>query len=189
MNDEDLKKKMQERFLQLPRAVRESITSADIEKRLRELATVHQLHVDQWDTLENEVMLTILGFDKPENLESNIRKQIGMAPQEARSLAESINDIVFEPIRRELERQLEHPAAEAKEMTGLEEAREHILGSSNGAEKKDPPSVAAPLPPTPPQPQPQTTVVRMPASGAYKPGEASTVRASIVDDPYREAPK
>lgn len=175
------------RFAELPKAVQIAITSADLEKRLRELATSHKLHVDQWDTLENEVMLTLLGFERPEQIEKNIQKEMGMTTEDARTLAQNINTVVFEPIRAELERQLEHPDAAAVVESGPEAARTQILGAEGvSAASPIPPQVPAP---TPPAEKPAAPVVRMPTSGAYKPGEASTQRVSIVDDPYREPPK
>src|SRR3989344_650480 len=44
------------------------------------------------------------------------------------------------------------------------------------------------IPATPPPPPPTEKAIRMPASGAYVPGEASSLRRDIVDDPYRETP-
>lgn len=172
---------IKERFEKLPEVVKSAITSADIEKRLRALADTHKLHVDQWQTLETEVMLTLLGIEKVEEIEHNIGKELGVTSDMAHALAASINQIVFEPIREELERQLEHPAAKEVVLTGVEAARSQAL--SQGA------AAASPAPaPTPPSPAPDTTAARAPASGAYKPGEASSVRKEVIDDPYREAP-
>jgi len=197
-DEEQLKQKMQEQFLKLPKPVREAITSVDVEKKLRELEDTGKLHIDQWDLLENEVMLTLLGFQRPEDLEKNIQKEVGIAPEIAHALAEKISTIVFEPIRQELERQLTHPDAKTETQSDIEASRTQILGSSeNSAALPIAPSTPLPTTPTipsvapatPPQPAPAVPVVRMPASGDYKPGEASTVRKSVVDDPYREEPK
>lgn len=184
---EEFKKQLADRFSQLPKVVQEAITSADVEKHLRSLATEQKLHVDQWDLLENEVMLTLLGFQRPEDLEGNIQKEVGLTPETSRALAENINTIVFEPIRQELERHLEHPDAQAAQASSVDTARTQILGAA--AEEK----TGTPVPPaTPPAPPPAQTVARAPqapSSGAYKPGEPSTARASVVDDPYREPPQ
>ncbi|OGG72615.1 hypothetical protein A3A38_03200 [Candidatus Kaiserbacteria bacterium RIFCSPLOWO2_01_FULL_53_17] len=183
---------VQQRFQQLPKVVQDAITSTDVERRLRKLADTQKLHVDQWESLENEVMLTLLGIETVESFEKNITSEVGVTSDVAHILAENINTIVFEPIRQELERQLEHPEAHAESVSGVEAARSQILGT-----KEIP--LAAPTPTQPPQlliapatpsaPPPEVTVARAPASGAYKPGEASTERKSIVDDPYREPPQ
>src|SRR3989344_5827460 len=105
-----MNEKLQARFLQLPRALQNAITSAEIEKKLRGLSETHKLHLDQWQKLENEVMLALLGFQPVENLEANIKNEVGIAEEEAKALAGDIADTIFEPIREELERELEKPA-------------------------------------------------------------------------------
>lgn len=184
--DSVVQKQIEEHFKSLPEPVRKAIASAGVEKRLRDLASTSRLHVDQWDALENEVMLTLLGLQLPEELQENIVREVGVDKDSARTLAENINAIVFEPIREELERQLEHPEAQEKRLTGAEAAREQLLG---GNEANAAPMPTTPPAPTPPAPKTEATVVRAPASGAYKPGEASTARKSVTDDPYRELPQ
>lgn len=185
--DLNLDQQLADQFEKLPLVVQKAIQSSDVKKRLQALATTHQLHLDKWQMLENEVMLTLLGFQQIEQLEKNIKNEVGVAEDAARALAQDISKTVFEPIREELERQLEHPEAREAKQTEVEASRTQLLGKENVA-----PTVAATpqqSAPTPPAPTPQTTVVRAPSSGAYKPGEASTERKSIVDDPYREAPQ
>jgi hypothetical protein len=181
-DDKDFKKIIKERFGQLPKVVQDAITSADVEKRLRDLANTHKLHLDQWETLENQVMLTLLGIEHSDDLEKNIKSGVGVDEETAKSLTADISKIVFEPIREELERQLEHPDAKAAEVSGVEAARTQVLGG----EMK--PAAPAVLPATPPQPQPTERAVRAPISEAYKAGEPSTARKAIEDDPYREPP-
>src|SRR3989344_7929908 len=177
----DLDAQLQERLTKLPKVVQEAITSSEIEKHLRKIADTHKLHLDQWQVLENEVMLALLGFLPVEELEDDIRKKIGVTPEIARELATKINQIVFEPIRQELERQLEHPTAKEVVLTGVEAARSQALSGSGNAPAASQPTSPAP---TPPASAPETTAARAPASGAYKPGEASSVRKEVIDDPY-----
>jgi hypothetical protein len=174
---------IQERFKQLPKVVQDAINSSDVEKHMRELADKQKLHVDQWQTLENEVMLALLGFKQAEELEKNLLKEVGVSAEVAHELAININNIVFEPIRQELERQLEHPEAQAATVSGIEATRTQILGTEDG---KQPPQ-AAPAP-TPATPAPEGNVARAPSSGDYKPGATSAQRKTVVDDPYREPP-
>ena len=97
-----LQQQLDEQFKQLPQIVQNAITSADIEKHLRALADTQRLHLDQWQKLENEVMLTLLGIQQIESLQRNIQSEVGVTSEVAQELAESINKIVFEPIRQEL---------------------------------------------------------------------------------------
>ncbi len=178
-----LDEELRSRFAQLPKVVQAAITSAEVEQHLRVLATTYKLHLDQWQVLENQVILALLGALPVRELPERISKTVGVDKKLASVLANDISQTVFEPIRQELERQLEHPDAQEKQLTGTEAAREQLIG----AEKKDSAPVAPP--PTPPTPTVEAAIARAPASGAYKPGEASAVRKSVVDDPYRELPQ
>jgi hypothetical protein len=164
VNDKELDTKLQERFKQLPKVVQDAITSADVEKRMRTLADTQKLHLDQWEALENEVMLALLGFQPVEDLEKNIKSEVNVSDEVASTLASEVSKIVFEPIREELERELAHPSAPTA------------------------PPTPAVLPATPPAPPNEEKSVRAPASENYKPGEPSTERKVVHDDPYREPP-
>ncbi|QQG38030.1 MAG: hypothetical protein HYS26_00540 [Candidatus Kaiserbacteria bacterium] len=216
--DEDLDKKIAERLKELPKVVRDAIESADVENLLRKMADTHKLHLDQWERLENEVMLTLLGFSEINELQANIGREVGVDEKTAAALAGDISKEVFEPIREELERQLEHPEAKAEEVSGEEAARRQILSASEesvvpAAPPATPPATATPAPitatpaeptppkldsapaappvapATPPAPAPTEKAARpLPSSGAYKHGEPSTTRTDVHDDPYREPP-
>ncbi|MBI5457622.1 hypothetical protein HY971_02770 [Candidatus Kaiserbacteria bacterium] len=172
---------LKKRFTELPKVVQNAITSADVRKHMRELADTHKLHLDQWEMLENEVMMTLFGILPVDELQTNIQKQVGVSKEIAEKLTENISKIVFEPIREELERELEHPDAKAAEVSGVEAARTQMLGGTAAPA----PTV---LPATPPAAAPMGKIERAPISAAYKAGEPSTARKSIEDDPYREPP-
>lgn len=153
-NEIELKKQIQERFAKLPKVVQDAITSADVEKHLRELANTHKLHLDQWEDLENQVMMTLLGFEPAEELQENIRDEVKVPDEIARVLAEDISRIVFEPVRQELERQLEHPEAKAAQVSGVEAARTAVLAESDSgipapASSAEPVNANAPTTPGP----------------------------------------
>jgi hypothetical protein len=197
-DETDLETLFEERLQRLPKPVRDAITSSDIEKNLRALSEKHKLHVDQWELLENEVKLGLFGFEPLENLEKNIEHEIGLPVDEARALAKSINEIVFEPIRQKLEQGLEHPDAQPIQVNGAEAARTQILDAAHAEEGEHVASVTTPAqetpsspvvqPATPPPAPPQVKVARPSESTAYRPGEPSHARSSVHDDPYREPP-
>ena len=131
---QDLQAILKERFAELPPPVQKAIMSEDVQKHLRELAATNKLHLDQWEKLENEVMMTLFGVNPFDELQANIKKEVGVSDEVARTLTADISRVVFEPIRQELERQLEHPEAKAKEASDVEAARTHMLA---GNETKD----------------------------------------------------
>ncbi len=186
----EFKQLIQERFESLPKVVRDAILSADVQSHMRELAKKRNLHLDQWEALENEVQLTLLGVHHSENLPENIAESIGLSPEEATALAAEISALVFEPIRQELERQLEHPDAEATEETGVEQMRTQVLGSSEAptapVQAPAAPAAAPIAPATPPPAPPTQKVERAQLPATYAPQVASHERKAIEGDPYRE---
>jgi hypothetical protein len=210
-----LSEKLQERFNALPKALQNAITSAEIEKKLRGLSETHKLHLDQWQKLENEVMLALLGFQPVENLEANIKNEVGIAEEEAKAFAGDIADTIFEPIREELERELGKPTDEpvedkpvagspqpvARELNSvsLPPATSYKIQATSSPLQTPAQTIIENVPPrpievaavppvasTPPSPAPAAKSVRATLSPAYAPDTKSHDRTTIDDDPYRE---
>ena len=177
--------------------------SSDIAKHLRSLASTHNLRIDQWQELENEVMLSILGFHDVQELPQQIEKMLSLDSADAIKLTSDINKEIFEPIREELERELGSPAAKTEGLSDVEAVRAQILGNkpaesasslellaSSGMQKSvAPPTTTAPavLPATPPAPPPTEKAVRgAPISSSYSAKQPSHERKSVEGDPYRE---
>src|SRR3989344_1760206 len=130
---------LEERFAQLPKVLQDAILSTNVSQQLRTLADDHRLHLDQWEKLENEVMLTLYGFQQAEELPHNLESEVGVSTNEADALAADISRLIFTPIRQELERELEHPAAEAEKTSDIEDVRTEMLAGST--QKPSVPSV------------------------------------------------
>ncbi len=172
---------MAERFKKLPKVVQDAITSADVEKHLRELADTHKLHIDQWSSLESEVQLALLGFQPVEDLAKNIESEVGVTSEVAAALAGDISRVVFEPVRHELERELEHPEAQ-----NTETPAESVRGQQPAAAPTASAPAATPIAPaTPPQAAPDGTAIRAEAPESYA-AKPSHERKEIIGDPYRE---
>ena len=169
--DTDIEKQISERFGQLPKVVQQAIVSADLEQKLRELSATQKLHIDQWEKLQKEVTFTLLGFQDPVELPEHIATSLEISIEEANVVAGSINEIIFEPIREELERELGHPAAKEEEVSDVEAARRQIL---------------AVVPATPPPEAHAGKAIRASLSDSYHAEVPSTVRTTIENDPYRE---
>lgn len=182
---------MAERFAKLPPSVQSAITSADVEAHLRELAKTQQLHLDQWDLLENEVMLTLLGLAKTSELKENIMKEVGVSEEVATVLAGDIAEYVFKPIRDELERQLEHPEAQAAKVSDMDAMRTQVLSDQSATGLPQVATPPAPSPAIPAAPAPATApsgakVAQTAAPSTYTPQTPSHERKTIEGDPYRE---
>ena len=185
MTQDQLNEQLRARFKELPKVIQDAVTSADVEKQLRALADTNKLHIDQWQLLENDVMLTLFGFQPTEELAHHLKNDLDISAELAASLADDISRIVFQPIREQLERELEHPDAKVAGVSDVEAARTQILGSED---RPAAPAAPAVLPATPPAEAPTGKIVRASVSESYKAGETSTARKSVHDDPYREPP-
>ena len=115
---DDKEKLLEERFHQLPDVVQKAITSADIEQHLRKLSDTNQLHLDQWQELETEVMMTLMGIKPVASLQENIKKNVRVDDATAAKLSQNISEIVFGPVRQELERFLAAEHAQAPVTAG-----------------------------------------------------------------------
>lgn len=179
MDDQDLEfqEAVKERFALLPKPVQNAILSADVSKHLRALAQNHQLHVDQWNDLETEVQMTLMGMHRAEELEQNIKKVLATNDETAAELADEIYQGVFEPIRTELEQQLTQTSPEAT-LTPPPTAPAPAITPSA------PPQTVAPATP-PPEPL-GATALREVLSKNYQQGGMSHERKEIDGDPYRE---
>ncbi len=189
-NNIDLNKALAERFGTLPKVVQDAITSADVQKHMRDLAESNKLHVDQYQLLENNVMLTLLGFQQVAELTSHLQKDLGVTEEVAIQLASSVSEIVFSPIRGEMERALSHPSAVQEAISDVEavRAQEIDAAATPAAPESTPttPAAATPvLPATPPAPAPEEKSVRAQIAPTYA-TTASHERKTITGDPYRE---
>lgn len=193
MTQDELNEKLRARFKELPKAVQDAVTSADVEKQLRVLADESKLHIDQWQLLENDVMLTLFGFQPTDELAHHLKNDLDISAELAASLATDISRIVFQPIREELERELEHPDAKAAEVSGVEGMRKEQLSAASfqlsGGAAAEPALSGKVAPATPPSAPPTGKIARAPISEAYKAGETSSQRRAVEDDPYREPPR
>ncbi|MCE9541768.1 hypothetical protein K8R03_04415 [Candidatus Kaiserbacteria bacterium] len=179
MDENQLNAQLAERFKSLPKVVRDAILSADVEKHMRALAETHNLHLDQWSSLENEVMLTLLGFQPTEELSQNLKQHVGLDDALAASLADDVSKTVFQPIRAELEKELKVPEQVPKNDSASEPAPQAPV-----------PVAAAPvIAATPPRLPPETKAERAPAPAAYGTSVPSHERKEIEGDPYREQVK
>ncbi len=189
--EQDMSAQFAERFATLPKVVQDAITSADVQKHMRDLAEGHKLHVDQWQVLENNVMLTLLGFQPVAELPTRLEKDLNVTAEVATELSQSVSDIVFKPIRGEMERSLSHPTAVQQAISDVDTLRAetlHAEGSSGDTPEVgipvEPPTPAV-VPATPPAPAPEEKAVRAQIPQTYS-ASASHERKSIEGDPYRE---
>jgi len=111
----DISKILKERFALLPKVVQQSILSSQVEEHLRALAQKHKLHLDQGVNLENEVMMVLLGLRPITELAAHIQEETNSTKEQSEAIALDASELIFEPIREELERELKKPNTQTEE--------------------------------------------------------------------------
>lgn len=94
-------------FENLPKVVQDVLTSSDLSAKLQGMAKKHNLHLDKWSLLENEIALALLGITDPVDLAGNIAKNVGVEATLAQHITNDGVEMIFEPIRIELEKAVE----------------------------------------------------------------------------------
>ncbi|MEK7531943.1 MAG: hypothetical protein AAB545_03395 [Patescibacteria group bacterium] len=95
-------KQIEDLFWKLPPELQEAITSAETATHIQQIGKVHGLHLDDLDVIFEEVGKVMLGLNKPENFGVTIRSRLGLADEKSRAVVRSIDDEIFQPIRKSL---------------------------------------------------------------------------------------
>lgn len=90
-------------FNALPAIVQRAILSSELEQKMRTLAEKHKIHLDKWTLLENEITYALFGITAPEDLPDNIVQHVGLSREEAIAINNAAVEIIFEPIRKQLQ--------------------------------------------------------------------------------------
>ena len=115
-------------------------------------------------------MLTLLGVEEPDRLVGNLTRSVGVDAETARKLADAVALSVFKPIRERLQGRTGGTSVHRRETVPVRaepsarekrEAAETLAraGAASGADG---------------------------ASPAYAPGQKSSERKAVNEDPYRE---
>jgi hypothetical protein len=154
--------------------IKGSIRSAHTNEFLQTLVKKYRFSLDKFNALEAIVLMVLTGTITHDEMIETFISELGIERETASLLADDLNHGIFIPIREEIERQLDHPDAKAKEGTPIEDMTAEILQSVS-----EQPAVAA----LPPQ---DATIT--PGGTSYHAGTPSTERKDVHNDPYREQP-
>ncbi len=102
--DENLQKTLQQRMAELPPEIQAAIQSVDFSKKLQTIGQKYLLHIDQMGTLENEVLLVMLGFVNPDEFVGNVVSEIRVPLATANLLATDVSQELFLPIRESMKK-------------------------------------------------------------------------------------
>lgn len=133
---------IKEAFDNLPKVVQDVLTSSDLSVKLQGMAKKHNLHLDKWSLLENEIALALLGITDPKDLSVNVEKNVGVPAADAQQITNDAVEMIFEPIRFELEKAVAKKTGEegvtipVEQKQALAAAGAHIPTSIEEAQPK-----------------------------------------------------
>ncbi|MDD3662578.1 MAG: hypothetical protein PHT84_01795 [Candidatus Pacebacteria bacterium] len=102
MLKERLEKIKREELIKLSQKSREAINSVDWENLSENIGKKYLID-EEIESFQIEIILVLLGLEKPESLEKNIMEFIITSEKEAREIADEVFDKIFSPIANKLE--------------------------------------------------------------------------------------
>ena len=145
---ENSQERIEKRLAELPEDVRNAITDSNLDLHIQDIGRKYTLHIDQMGILQDETMLIMLGFSKPEEFAETLARDLGIKNSVAAAITEDVSHTVFEPIR--------------ESMKAFTAAKNSVVAPAAA------PSAPSPAAPTTPQPVPaaanNTEVVVAPAA-------------------------
>ena len=89
-------------FVNLPKDLRNSIGSLDVDQKLQAVARSNNLHIDQIGQLSTLVDDVILGFIDSNLFSEHIERNLGVDKEKAEKITRDINNQIFAPIHDSL---------------------------------------------------------------------------------------
>lgn len=93
---------IKEQFDSLPPIIQETITNSHWEDKLRVIVEKHKLHIDQGTDIENQTLLTMLGFEDSEDYVKNLESHADLSTEQAIQVAKDVEEQIFSLIRNKL---------------------------------------------------------------------------------------
>lgn len=181
--DDSIKTIFKEQFQKLPPELRKAVTANDLRTKLTALTLKYRLHIDKAGILENEVVLVLMGMEDPEAFVTNVRRELGVSDEDARSLARDVNDQIFHPIRESLETFINQQG----EQYATENPTAEGAGTSLGAPVVKAPVISTPMP-MPEAPKNVSRPTPPAATIPSAPQSTGAVSGVVIGTPRRVAP-
>jgi hypothetical protein len=100
--DEINPEQIQERLKELPEIIQEAINNSGWEEKIRRVASVFNLRVDQGAALEKLTQLTMLGFKDPTNFLNEVKDNVWVSEDEAKKITIEVREKIFDSIKSEI---------------------------------------------------------------------------------------
>ncbi len=100
--DQDATQLVQQRLSELPQDVRDAVQAADLGDKVRSIGARHALHIDQTGELEDETLLTMLGFSPMEQFGARLVQVLHVPSGMGDKLSAEVSAEIFSPIRESM---------------------------------------------------------------------------------------
>ncbi len=104
MIDEETKNIIKEQLDTLPSVVQDAILHSGWQEKIRQIGKKYSLHIDQVGVLENQTFTVMLGLEDPVDFEKKMVADLGLTSLIASQLSMEINELIFKPIKMELQK-------------------------------------------------------------------------------------
>ena len=197
-------KQIQDKFVTLPKALQEALSSPEIMDRIGMIGQSFGLHVDQIGDLMDQVGLVMMGLARSSDFVKQTSSRLSLDPKITAQIADQINKDVFSRIKTHL-REVEERAEAGQTVSSIEQAggfsveTDNDQGNGSQVTSADKGKIISSI--ENPLPGKETSVPRMaPAAEDIKaeplvdqllaaPTARPEVKVSRGPDPYREPPK
>jgi hypothetical protein len=114
--DEETKKIISEQMEKLPKVVQDIITNSGWQKKIDSISKKYSLHIDQEGDLQTETFLVMLGLENSDDFQKNLTQNLGLSSLVSVQVTQEINELIFKPIRTELQKEDESQPEGEKEL-------------------------------------------------------------------------
>ena len=102
MEEENIKKMLQERFQMLPETIRDAILKSGWEQKVRNIVSRNNLRIGEGSIIERETLLVMLGLKHPNEYTKSLMEEAGISLELSQSITEEVDQEVFKPIKQYL---------------------------------------------------------------------------------------
>lgn len=100
--ENNIQQQIEERIAELPEDIQAAIASSDVDEKIRLIGQAHNLHIDQMEALNDEIMMGMLGFINLDDLPHGIEERVRVTSQEAQAITDAANQEIFHSIRESM---------------------------------------------------------------------------------------
>lgn len=105
--EEEGKKLIANQMKKLPVALQQAISASNLQDTVQSIGTKNHLHIDQIGKLEDEVILTMMGFENLDDFTDRLIKNVNLSREVAAAVSNDVASEIFSSIREAMKEFME----------------------------------------------------------------------------------